>query len=154
MKQTSNGFRGEYSFLSNFHPYKIEYMGLHFESVEIAFQSAKCELFSEAQLFTKFTAHESAKAKKLGRKIKMRSDWEQAKLKVMEELLRIKFSDSKLSSMLIDTSGVELIEFNDWGDRFYGVCRGVGRNELGKLLMKIREEFCNHASGMGEDFED
>ena len=55
----------------------------------------------------------------------------------MEELLRIKFSDSKLSSMLIDTGDVELIEFNDWGDIFYGVCRGVGRNELGKLLTSL-----------------
>ena len=70
------------------------------------------------------------------------------KLKVMEELLRIKFSDGKLSSMLIDTGDVELIEFNDWGDRFYGVCRGVGRNELGKILMKIREEFCDKMGGI------
>jgi len=32
-----------------------------------------------------------------------------------------------------------LIEGNTWGDTYWGVCRGRGSNNLGKLLMKIRE---------------
>jgi predicted NAD-dependent protein-ADP-ribosyltransferase YbiA (DUF1768 family) len=42
--------------------------------------------------------------------------------------------------MLIDTGNEELCEFNTWGDTFYGVCNGVGKNILGKLLMEIRDE--------------
>ena len=34
----------------------------------------------------------------------------------------------------------ELIEENWWNDTFWGVCRGVGKNHLGQILMKIRKE--------------
>ena len=32
------------------------------------------------------------------------------------------------------------VEGNNWNDTFWGVCRGKGRNELGKVLMKVRSE--------------
>lgn len=31
-----------------------------------------------------------------------------------------------------------LIEKNTWGDTYFGVCNGVGENNLGKDLMSIR----------------
>lgn len=64
------------------------------------------------------------------------------KLPIMEELLRIKFSGSEpfLTRALLDTRDSELIEGNTWNDEFWGVCNNVGENNLGKLLMKIREE--------------
>jgi hypothetical protein len=34
-----------------------------------------------------------------------------------------------------------LVEGNTWNDRYWGVCRGVGQNKLGHLLMKLREEY-------------
>lgn len=43
--------------------------------------------------------------------------------------------------MLLKTGDEELVEGNTWGDTFWGVCKGKGRNELGKILMKVREEF-------------
>jgi predicted NAD-dependent protein-ADP-ribosyltransferase YbiA (DUF1768 family) len=46
--------------------------------------------------------------------------------------------DIKLREKLIDTGDRQLIEANDWGDTFFGVCDGVGRNHLGEILMKIR----------------
>lgn len=45
-----------------------------------------------------------------------------------------------LSEMLEATGDAELIEGNHWGDTFWGVCNGVGQNNLGKLLMAIRSE--------------
>ena len=33
----------------------------------------------------------------------------------------------------------EIVEENTWGDTFWGVCKGVGENHLGKLLMEIRD---------------
>ena len=58
----------------------------------------------------------------------------------MEEALRIKFSNPKLRKALLDTGDEYLEEGNTWGDQYWGVCNGVGKNKLGKLLMKIRQE--------------
>lgn len=75
----------------------------------------------------------------------MRADWDDARnyrLVVMEQLLREKFSDKnpELKQKLIDTYDAELIEGNTWNDTFWGVCGGIGKNHLGKLLMKIRRD--------------
>ena len=80
------------------------------------------------------------KAKRLGRKVTLRPDWEQIKTYTMLLLLRIKFSDENLATKLLETGEQKLIEGNSWGDCFWGVCDGVGENHLGKLLMQVREE--------------
>lgn len=80
-------------------------------------------------------------AKRLGGRIPIRHDWEQVKLDVMEAILRDKFTrHHDLQAWLLDTGNRELVEGNTWGDRFWGVCGGVGENHLGRLLMKIRAE--------------
>ena len=63
------------------------------------------------------------------------------KLKVMEDILRIKFSIPKLKQDLLNTGEVELVEGNWWKDDFWGVCTEKGQNHLGKILMKLRKEF-------------
>ena len=70
----------------------------------------------------------------------MRPDWDQVKVSVMLGLLRMKFADAGLRNMLLSTGNQELIEDNDWFDTFWGVCNGVGENQLGKLLMQVRAE--------------
>lgn len=37
----------------------------------------------------------------------------------------------------------EIVEENTWGDTYWGVCNGVGKNHLGKILMKVRDEVWN-----------
>ena len=59
-------------------------------------------------------------------------------LDVMRDLVVQKFSDPLLQSLLETTGDEELIEGNHWGDVFWGVCKGVGENHLGKILMKVR----------------
>jgi predicted NAD-dependent protein-ADP-ribosyltransferase YbiA (DUF1768 family) len=69
----------------------------------------------------------------------MRSDWEQVKVPTMRCLIEEKFvSGSELAARLISTGQRALIEGNTWGDVFWGVCRGRGRNMLGHLLMERR----------------
>jgi hypothetical protein len=59
----------------------------------------------------------------------------------MESLVKEKFTrDTELGAKLVATGDEELVEGNYWGDTFWGVCRGVGQNHLGKILMKVREE--------------
>ena len=136
-KMPIDSFRNEYAFLSNFYECPIPYLGLTFRNAEAAFQAAKTINAEERKEFVSLSA---SQAKRKGRRVKLRSDWEQMKVTVMREVLGIKFLDPELSSKLLATGNEELIEGNTWNDRFWGVCRGSGRNVLGKLLMEIREE--------------
>ena len=134
---TIDSFRGEYDYLSNFYSCPVEYDGLTYQNTEAAFQAAKCVDRNERE---KFVSLSPGQAKKLGRKVDLREDWETVKIDVMRDVLKSKFSlNSELREKLIATGDVELIEGNHWNDRFWGVCRGKGQNHLGKLLMKLRE---------------
>lgn len=134
-------FTGKYAFLSNFFQHthhKLIYADNDFTHVEGAYQSAKCKSPDDRDLFVDQSPQYT---KKLGRIVEIRDDWEEAKLGVMENLLRQKFQDKGLRQQLLDTGDEEIIEGNYWHDTYWGVCNGVGENHLGKLLMKLREEY-------------
>ena len=125
-------FFGSHRFLSNFW---IESDG---SSIEVKYQQAKCANEEDKLKFKGLLPRE---AKKLGRKIKLRSDWDHIKVSIMESLVRDKFNNSStLRIKLLETGDNELVELNSWGDTFWGVCNGKGENNLGKILMKIRAE--------------
>ena len=44
-----------------------------------------------------------------------------------------------LKEKLLATGDAELIEGNTWNDTYWGVCRGKGKNHLGKIIMEVRE---------------
>lgn len=112
-------FRGEYFFLSNFFMAHVIYQGIRFENNEAAFQAAK----------------------RLGRRVVLRPDWEEVKFDVMYDVCRAKFTQHPdLRANLLATGDAELVEGNTWNDRVWGVCKGVGENNLGKILMRIRNE--------------
>lgn len=72
--------------------------------------------------------------------VKIDPNWEKRKLEVMEKALRIKFKQSILKELLLDTRGKEIREASprDW---YWGIGKDEnGENHLGKLLMKIRDE--------------
>lgn len=124
-------FVGEYRFLSNFYP---DGPG----SIEHLFQAFKCESLADAQRV--LNAPTPGEAKKIGRTAKMRSDWEDNKVTLMYSLVRDKFKNHYLRSLLLETGDAELIEENTWGDKLWGTCNGVGENLLGKILMRVRNE--------------
>lgn len=134
-------FDGKYRFLSNFWPHPVAYDGAVYPSNEAAFQAAKCIDPADRKPFESMNPGE---AKRAGRRVKLRSDWESVKVSVMTEIVREKFAPgSDLAEKLLATGDAELVEGNDWNDTFWGMCRGRGRNELGKILMKIRGELRN-----------
>ncbi len=138
-------FAGRHSFLSNFHPSPIEYEGIRYPTAEHAFQAAK----SRSALVKKLIASCASPrdAKKLGRKAELRDNWNFYRIEAMRQVLRAKFeAASDLASALDSTGDAELVEGNNWNDTFWGVCRGVGENNLGKLLMEIRERNRSAAS--------
>ena len=131
-------FHGEFRFLSNFSPAVVLFDGDVYDTVEHAYQAAKTvDREQRARIRAALTP---GIAKRLGRRVTMRPDWDTVKLGVMEDLLRQKFTRTAYTPALLRTGGRDLIEGNTWGDRFWGVCNGSGLNHLGELLMKIRDE--------------
>lgn len=136
-----DSFQGKYRFLSNFWPAEIHYKGYTYVSTEHAYQAAKALNPEDHDLVA--TAKTPAQTKKLGRKIKVRPDWDQVKDQVMLDVVRLKFKIPELRDALLETGNAILIEGNTWGDTYWGVCGGVGQNKLGRILMQVREEIRN-----------
>lgn len=135
-KDVIDSFQGEKRFLSNFFPAKVSLDGIKFSSVENAYQAAKT---LDESIRLKFVNLTAGQAKRESRKLKIRPDWEQVKLLIMNDLVTEKFTRNlDLQKKLLDTGEAELIEGNTWGDVFWGVCKGKGDNNLGKILMSVR----------------
>lgn len=139
MSEPITSFTGEdYRFLSNFSPCLVEYDGVTYKSVEAAYQAAKTANPLERIIFVFATP---SAAKKLGKKLKLRADWDDIKVGIMRDLVKQKFTTHKnLAQRLVATGDAKLIEGNTWNDKFWGVCDGVGSNMLGIILMEVRQE--------------
>lgn len=143
---TITRFREENFFLSNFYPVQIKMDGIVYPTLEHAYQAAKT--LDKDERLTILYASTPGKAKRLGKELTLRKDWAVIKITVMERLLRQKFFKPELRKMLLATGDQEIIEGNDWGDTFWGISGGFGRNILGKLLMEIREEARDEQAGL------
>ena len=144
-----NSFKGKYFFLSNFYDAFVVYNGVPYNNNEAAFQSQKCIDIKDRRAFSELTPNQ---AKKKGRHVKLRDDWEDVKVGIMFEICWKKFvKHPMLYRKLIETYPQELIEGNDWGDKYWGVCDGEGKNALGEILMCIRYYFLDHSSKMNLD---
>lgn len=140
-----DSFTGEYHFLSNFYPcqitIEIQDEKLTFSSAEHAYQASKCVSMDEILLFTASNLT-AGQAKRFGRKVKIRTDWNSIKLSVMTDIVWQKFSDKNpnLVDKLLDTGHATLVEGNWWGDTFWGICDDIGSNHLGQILMNRRNQ--------------
>lgn len=141
-----NDFSGENAFLSNFFDAYLIYEGIIYKSTEAAFQAAKTLDTAERERIAVMTP---SQAKKAGRSLQLRPDWEEVKDKVMYDVCRAKFKMNgtlQLEEKLLATGDEELIEGNTWHDNYWGnctcdKCKDIpGRNQLGKTLMKLRED--------------
>jgi len=138
MKKIKNFTNTEHRFLSNFYPCTISFLDITYPSVEHAFQAEKTLDMEIRKKIAK--APTPGYAKKMGRKLKLRPDWEELKDVVMFILLQQKFAIPKFRRGLLATGDAEIVEGNNHGDSYWGVYRGVGQNKLGKLLMRVRQE--------------
>jgi ribA/ribD-fused uncharacterized protein len=140
MEHAITTFRGEYRWLSNFFMRTITVGNMQWASSEHCYQAAKSKRPEDWEAIQNCAS--PGKAKSAGRHVLIRPDWNQIKLEVMEEILRAKFDQhADLMEKLQSTKGQQLIEGNNWGDTYWGVCNGRGNNNLGKLLMKIRDHY-------------
>lgn len=133
-----NQFQGKYRFLSNFYNSLVKYDGLVFLNNEAAFQAMKTLNLNIRKSFCHLNP---SQAKSKGRKVILRNDWEEVKDDIMYEIVYNKFTQNlELKEKLLATKDLILIEGNTWNDCYWGICRNEGKNKLGKILMKVREE--------------
>ena len=133
-----NEFIGKYFFLSNFYNCTVTYNGVTYLNTEAAFHAQKCP--SRCREFSKLNPSE---AKRLGRKVSLRKDWETVKDGIMYDIVKAKFiQNPDLQKKLLDTGTQMLIEGTTWHDTYWGtdLKTGEGQNKLGKILMDIRNE--------------
>lgn len=117
---------------------EVYHEGLIYTCVECAYQAAKTLSLEESREFIGLTP---GQAKRKGRKIGLRPDWEKVKLSIMHDIILSKFTRNKtILGKLLQTKNTKLIEGNNWNDTFWGVCNGKGENHLGQILMQVRDE--------------
>jgi ribA/ribD-fused uncharacterized protein len=137
------GFFSEFRFLSNFEPVKIEFEGRIYPSTENAYQAAKIMDFQRDYFVSCSSSNAKSKWKTFIPKYSA-AKWDEIKLDIMEKVSIEKYKNPELKQKLLGTGDKYLEESNFWQDVFWGVDYKLGgRNELGKLLMKIREGIKN-----------
>lgn len=129
-------FRQKYAFLSNFYTCLIEVEGLIYTNAEAAFQAQKNPDYAR-----KFLSLNGPQAKRLGRKVPIDAhDWNQRRNQAMLDVVRAKFTQNPdLAERLLQVD-VPIVEENNWGDTYWGKCRGKGQNHLGKILEQVKAE--------------
>jgi len=142
-----NKFDGtDYKFLSNFYPSLVFWNGILFPSVEHAYVASKSE---DLNFWLRvLMIDDPGKVKKIGRKTKLRENWNVIKIPIMLDFVRGKYyyNINNLKTALLTTGDVLLVEGNHWHDNFWGdcsckTCKHIfGMNMLGKITMHVRKE--------------
>lgn len=136
---TIHEFKGDYGFLSNFYRSEFWWEGYKWFTSESAYQASKSSTSIDFEMFSYLTP---GQAKRRGRKLKLRADWEDIKINRMHSILMCKFGQNQeLASKLINTGDAILEEGNNWNDKIWGISppkSGEGENNLGKILMEVR----------------
>ena len=143
-KKIISSFRGEHGFLSNFYSAQVIVDGITYQNAEAAFQAQKT---TDRSLQEKFSNLDARAAKRFGRRIQLRPDWNDYRLDAMKLVVKNKFfQNPDLKEQLLSTGDAVLVEGNDWNDRFWGVdiYTMEGQNHLGNILMDIRNEFAEY----------
>lgn len=124
--------------MSNFAPVEVVLDGIVYSSVEHAYQAAKTVNSAERRAVRKCAT--PGDAKRMGRKITIRPDWDEIKIRVMRELQVQKYAKEPYRSNLRAVRGAFIEEGNTWGDTFWGVCKGKGENHMGQILMEVAND--------------
>jgi ribA/ribD-fused uncharacterized protein len=133
------------NWFSNFQPFDKPLIceGIRYITPEHYYQALKT--LDLAERLRVAQAPTAGAAKKLGKRVKLRPDWEGIKVSVMQSALEYKFRlGTSWHLRLMNTPG-EIVEWNTWHDNFWGDCTCYnckskpGLNYLGRLLMILRD---------------
>jgi ribA/ribD-fused uncharacterized protein len=130
--------KSNYFWLSNFYYSPFILKNRKWPTVEHYFQAMKVENYQEQERIRLLPT--PIEAKRAGRRVPLRPDWEQIKDSIMEEALFAKFQQSPvLKRKLLATREAHLHEDSPY-DKYWGV---KGKDRLGALLMEVREKLKN-----------
>ena len=131
----------------NFSSFKVEWNGYLFSSVEEAYQAASF-MGSDEELVEKIKkSHSAYEAQRIAyaNRDKRREDWDDVKISIMEELLRLKIEQNPyVKKKLLQTGDYMIVEDSPKDDLWGWGPNRNGQNNLGKLWMKLREELKNN----------
>jgi N-glycosidase YbiA len=132
---------GNYGCFSNFSPHPIRLKGKTWPTSEHYFQAQKFVGTPDEEEIRSAKSPMIAARMGRSRKRPLRSDWESIKDAIMHEAILAKFTQHDDLREILDLTGdSEIVEHtvNDscWGDGG----DGRGKNMLGKILMRVREE--------------
>lgn len=132
---------GKYGEFSNFASFPSRLKNKTWNTTEHFYQAQKFENEAYQEKIRK--AESPMKAAELGRSRKERilKNWDNKKDNVMYEAVKAKFTQhADLRQLLLDTENARIVEHTEndayWGDGG----DGKGKNMLGKILMRVREE--------------
>lgn len=142
-KDTIGFYEREFYVFSNFSSFAVEWKGTVWMTSEHIYQAEKFEdVAIREEIRNARSAHDSKKVAEKYRE-RVRADWADVKLAVMEQILRAKLSQHPyVMKKLMQSKGRSLIE-DSWRDSYWGWGQNKdGQNHLGRLWMKIRDELC------------
>ncbi len=135
-------YEKEYYFLSNFSSFAIEWKGKLWPTSEHAYQAAKFFGVDESIVEEIFLARSAHDSKKIAKKYqeKYNPDFDTEKISIMEDICRHKLEQHEyIQKKLLESGECILIE-DSHKDAFWGWGENKdGRNELGKIWMKLRD---------------
>lgn len=131
----------EYGGLSNFSPHPIRLKGQSWPTSEHDFQAQKFAGTPDEEEVRRAKSPMVAARMGRSRKRPLRKDWESVKDRIMHEAVLAKFGQhAGLRAILLGTGEAEIVEHTEndayWGDGG----DGSGKNRLGQILMRVREE--------------
>ncbi len=137
----------EFYTFDNFSSFKVEWNGYLFASVEEAYQAASF-MGSDEELVEKIKkSHSADEAQRIAyaNRDKRREDWDDVKISIMEELLRLKIEQNPyVKKKLLQTEDYMIVEDSPKDDFWGWGPNRNGQNNLGKLWMKLRKELKNN----------
>lgn len=129
----------EYGWLSSFSDHAFRLDDVTWPTVEHFYQAQKY-VGTEAAIRIR-QADSASIARKIGqnRSLAVRPDWEEVKVAVMRRAIQARFEQNhKLRRQLLDTGNEELIHQSE-SDLYWGRNQeGIGDNQLGEIIMKVR----------------
>ena len=128
----------EHRYCSNFWRASFLINEMVYLTVEHWFQANKTLIKEEYERIRNLPTPKEAKF--AGYHVTLRPGWEEMKEEIVLEGLRAKFTQNPdLREKLLSTGDAVLHENSPW-DKYWGYAKGRGKDRLGKLLMKVREE--------------
>ena len=134
------GFKDEYGFLSNFYNHTVKVNGLFFQNNVAAFLAQMYSNKNQQRYFTKLLPAAAIRFFEMTR-IKPPTDWDSKKEQIMYNICKNKFTNQRLREQLLATGDAELINESNFANDYWGRHDGQGENMLGKVLMRLRQEF-------------